>query len=837
MKKIQSILVSFLAMLMAIPSFISCKFMGDEQESSQIHSSENTDASEYTVWTALATDKVNQNVEYSAERKNNKTLSIAMCRNEYEGGQVIISAVDNIDEYTVSVSPLVSGTNIIPAENIYIYNEKYIEIQHKYNSNKEFPVGTFVPDALLPFDTAVEYGENKVKAGENQGIYIEVQTESYMSAGNYTGDITLTIEGAKVVVPMQVTVWDFTISETGTSMNYMSTFGRDSYSTLELDASDEMAEAYFEKWLQYRMCSDLPFSGKGGSSRYVELLRKYWNYTGFTTYRFYYNKTGAATYKGLVTGDVDVEQIIEYMSAIIRASLDDNVDYLSKAMFYFSNWIDEPHDDAGYQNVYNCLTLYAQILSDVNTLMLQELCDHDNYLFYVDTVSETLLNIPCVLPELDGISKSKIESMGIDNLTHCPVIQYLGSESAREYYLDDDQDLWTYTCVQPVYPYPSNHLDDYLVGWRTLYWMMKAYNITGYLNWAVCNYITDNFATEQANPYEDDIRGFYPGDGFMYYPGAQYGIYGPVASIRCVAFRDGMEEYEYLTVLEDLYKANNVDCEDILQNIYSRLFYNSVPTTSSSILYSAKAEIADVIEVAFGDMGIVFDEIQVTNTTAQVSFVLSNVACEVYMGETKLVGDNGHYQVSMDLLKNNYLNLTLKYAGETKQVSKRIAGETSILAIDNDLAFLGTKPESELSVNTDPNYILSGNASAKVVLKGKYYGEGKESQTLAYLPFIRYDATLFGDPTKIENVYINIYNAESTNVTVSVLYNTDRNNHIADYDLKPGWNQILIKNVYALDNVSALRYFFIRTENLLAVDGKTEESVTLYVDDVTYTKV
>ena len=833
MKAIQKFLGCILAVTMSLPAFASCKSQGTTSE----NNSGNADTPEYTVWTTSATEKINQNVEYSAELKANKNLSVSMCRNELEGAQVIISAMDDIEQYTVTVSPLVSGTNVIPAENISIYNEKYIEIAHKSNSNKTFPTGTFVPDAILPFDTAVKFGENKVKAGENQGIYIEVKTEEYMSAGVYNGSVTLMIENEKVVIPMQVNVWDFTISNTGTSMNYMSTFGRDSYATLEMDGSDDMAAKYFETWLEYRMCSELPFSGKGGTERYVELLRKYWNYTGFTTYRFYYNKTGPAYYKGLYTDGVNAAEIVEYLSAVIKASLDDNVDYLSKAMFYFSNWIDEPQADWQYENVKNCLALYEFILNEVDALMRQELVGHENYDFFTETVSNTLLNISCVLPEHQYTAKYEIESRGVDNVTHCPVIDNLGTAEKREYYASDEESYWTYSCVVPAYPYPTNHLDDYLVGWRTMYWMMKSYNAVGYLNWAVCNYITSNYTTEQADPYEDDIRGFWPGDGFMYYPGAQYDIYGPVASLRCVAFRDGMEEYEYITVLEDLYASNGLESDAVLQSIYDRLFDGAVPTTSSEIFFAAKAELAKMIEDASGDMGVIFTDIQLNNLTAKVSFKLNNPACEAYVGETKLEGTNGSYTVTMNLLEGNYLNLTLKYGDEIKQVSKRIAGEASVVAIENDLTSIGTKAESELSVNTDSQYIIGGNASAKVVLRGKYFGEGNEAQTMAYYPFIRLNANIFDEASKIENIYINVYNAESTNVTVSVLYNTDRNNHIADYVLKPGWNQIVLKNIYALDNINAVRYIFIRTENLLGIDGKTEQEITLYLDDITYTKV
>ena len=837
-----------LACLMAALSLFSMNACTNSSESASLLNSKK-DIGDYKVWTTSATEKICQNVNYTEEETAETALSIAMCRNELEGAQIIITADEekDIEEYTVSVSSLVSGTNVIPKENISVYNEKYIEILHKYNSNKEFPVNTFVPDALLPFDVAVEYGENTVKAGENQGIYVEVETESYMAPGNYRGTVTLNLSGKNVYVPINVTVYDFVINETGTTMNYCATYGRDSYATLELDGSDEMATAYFEKWLDYRMCCDLPYAGKGGPERYVELLRKYYNAEGFSTYRFYYNTVpgGESSYKGIPTNRVDAEEMKAHLKAVAKASVEDGVNYLDKAIFYYSNWIDEPNWDGAFTNVYNCHAYHNLILSEVEAELRQELIADENYDYYLDVVAETLTSIPIILPEIDVESKSKIdglwgdEALGSDNFVHCPVIQLLGGEETRDYYATDADGYWSYTCVQPVYPYPSNHLDDYLVGWRALFWMQKAYGFDGYLNWAFCNYITDNSYTHMANPYEDDIRGYYPGDGFMFYPGAPYGIYGPVASLRCVAFRDGMEEYEYLTVAEDLYAKASVDRESILNGMYNRLFNASIPTTSSDVLMDTKTQLCEMIENASGDFGMIIDNTAMNGTKATVTFVMNNPETEVYYGEEKLTAQDGKYAVTLNLVENNYLELTLKYKGVEKQIRTRVAGELSIISVEtqSDLNVFGVKPESDVLLNNDARFVVNDSASAKFVLRGKYYGVGQESQTYGYEPFIRLNTSAFDDLMKVENVYMNVYNASDKPITVSVTYYTNSNNHIADVVLQPGWNNLTLQNGYAFDNIQDAKYFFLRTANLLGADGKTELSVELYIDDIVYSKI
>ena len=118
-----------------------------------------------------------------------------------------------------------------------------------------------------------------------------------------------------------------------------------------------------------------------------------------------------------------------------------------------------------------------------------------------------------------------------------------------------------------------------------------------------------------------------------------------------------------------------------------------------------------------------------------------------------------------------------------------------------------------------------------------FTGEGNEAQTYAYEPFIRIDANAFGDMSKLENIYFNIYNASGKPLEVSFSYYTNRNNYISSYVLEPGWNSITMKNVYSLDNIKNVKYFFVRTANLLGPDGKTELSVDLYLDDIIYSQI
>ena len=61
---------------------------------------------------------------------------------------------------------------------------------------------------ILPMETAVQYKENTVKKGENQGITVEVTTSRETVPGIYSGVFTLKMDGRTKKIPATVEVWD-----------------------------------------------------------------------------------------------------------------------------------------------------------------------------------------------------------------------------------------------------------------------------------------------------------------------------------------------------------------------------------------------------------------------------------------------------------------------------------------------------------------------------------------------------------------------------------------------------------------------------------------------------
>ena len=158
---------------------------------------------EISVWSKPSTVNVYQDVEYDASFKGEAEYSVIAGRGEYEAAQLFITTpAGTIEEYDLKVSDLICGENKIDKSYIDVYNEKYIEVT---STQATYSVGLgWYPDALLPFETAVEYGENVVgneDAIRNQGIYIETFIPRDIPAGDYKGTFTLTVGEENYDIP------------------------------------------------------------------------------------------------------------------------------------------------------------------------------------------------------------------------------------------------------------------------------------------------------------------------------------------------------------------------------------------------------------------------------------------------------------------------------------------------------------------------------------------------------------------------------------------------------------------------------------------------------------
>ena len=127
--------------------------------------------------------------------------------------------------------------------------------------------------------------------------------------------------------------------------------------------------------------------------------------------------------------------------------------------------------------------------------------------------------------------------------------------------------VWTYTALCQGQPTPWWHIDYPLLNYRVPTWIAWRYRMRGLLYWGGLSYWSRVEDPWLQAPYyagsgalQQGQKGivFY-GEGSLVYPSRAVGYDGVVPTIRLKALRDGIEDYDYLAMLEQLGKAAEAD--------------------------------------------------------------------------------------------------------------------------------------------------------------------------------------------------------------------------------------------------------------------------------------
>ncbi len=135
----------------------------------------------------------------------------------------------------------------------------------------------------------------------------------------------------------------------------------------------------------------------------------------------------------------------------------------------------------------------------------------------------------------------------------CPNSNYFDSEPKTRPFLAQRRELgeklWWYICCGPGAPYNNFFVDMPAMSHRMLFWQQKRENVQGLLYWNATYWnpaCIDNPWTSMMTV--KDINTLLRGDGSLLYPGKQVGVDGPVSSQRLEVIRDGLEDFDYLTL-------------------------------------------------------------------------------------------------------------------------------------------------------------------------------------------------------------------------------------------------------------------------------------------------
>lgn len=598
---------------------------------------------EVHVWCTSSYEKVPAEADFSSHY-NDKTFSLSLVKNEIEAAQIVISSPSN-EEYKITLSDLRDDSgNVLSKEYFNVYHEKMITLENKYDYLSPLVIGDF-PDALLPYQKAVEYHENVVKSKQNQPVWINLKVPAEQKAGTYKGEFKVEVGGTSFAVPASVKVYNYTLSNVTHSES--SFVLRDSNILLtEMDSSEEMLKKYYDFFLDHRLSTNFPFELTHSS--YNDDLSYFFKYAkeyslddrcslyNIPYYQLFQNveidndgylaigdkrATNPESRRMAEIAGYDWDRLLVVLEKMVEESLKDGIDLFKKATFAGTIFDEFTNDTSnGYmalnKAVYNIrrlddialhiaetidyLTYSGNEIKQSKTLSFDANNDNGGVGYSLTNLgSEKVIETSLSEAEFNEF-KFQLKNSIIDtycyvtctyapaefffnNVPRCALCYIANLYDAQEN-VTKVQNLvkekgwkaWVYTCVMPKYPYATYHIDDMLISSRLLGWQMFDYNLVGNLFWgsAIAS-VVDNEISYNQIPNQDfyQTANRYPhanGDGYLVYPGREYGIYGPLSSIRLESILDGNEDYDLFFALKELLgetEYNKVKSE-LTSNLY-----------------------------------------------------------------------------------------------------------------------------------------------------------------------------------------------------------------------------------------------------------------------------
>lgn len=720
-------------------------------------------------------------------------VRIDTVKNEYESGQIMISAKKDLN-YSAEASDLVNvndSSEKIDKENVKLFMEKYMFIPAIYHKNGA-DTGEY-PDALIPHDNAVEYGQNFVKEGQNGVLYIEVYTPKDTEAGVYQGTVTVKIDDAEKSIPIKVVVYDYELSDETTAESVFVITAM-SVNEHELDDSQDMYNKYLDLLAKTRVSPSSFAVEAMENEEYTELVKSYLKkgMNSIPTSFGYSVENGYTVF--------NAELLHNDIILWAKESIKDQVNYVDRINFYNAA-IDEPFWASFAPGTvdYN-----IKRFVEVREQCREELSEFPEFeTEFGKEVLSSLDNIRHVItdyidndyqgsgghrydnsnPPILNADGTLFEYYGKD-VVLCPRFDAFDTEEDFENYRrqagEFDNEVWFYGCNFPNYPYPSYHIEDTLTSTMSVGWMMADYDIAGNLYWSInCHLNLGGTLIEDA--YTIPQRGSGAnGEGAIVYPGKPYGVDGPISSIRMEAVREGNEDYELLKDLKEIYAEKGADAKGILKYLTEDIYDMASVIGGSNEYENSRKILLKALEAASGDTGLMITEYEKT---------MSQEHGEVYAARVKVSSDTDLYYNGEKLssVGNNEYKVLLKAEKDINAMSfKAVNGDVTA---ELELFMSGKQVVADKKDYTEKTFTSKGDILAQALKNGWYdislVNKEKASVVIKNAIFDE----LSGDTDKLV-IYINNPHAEQKKFTVFVTYDKEGKYRYNTGSLNSGENLI-----------------------------------------------
>lgn len=539
-----------------------------------------------------------------------KTYRMMLAKNEIEACQLIISSGAAKSGLRIEVSDFVhtNGKSTMKSDVLMGY---YFNIK-----------GQNVIDPLPPI--AGNFSTFNLAENTNQTFIIKAKSLPSTDAGEYSATVRFfDADGNEVKkVTVFAYVWNFELAEdtscktlvdldftsifTVNAGRYNLEFGENFYSS---DVYNKLVDynpykAYYDFLLENRLCAyTLPDIQKDG------------NYSG-TAMSYMKNPRVVAFLNLGWKTDLNASNVANSFN-----SLNGQVDAVGNALIdkgYFYP-VDEPGNVAGLDRINAAADLIKQYYGAdyklIAPIHLNSEIGTEGNVDYFEYVKDSVTAWCPKTHFYTSYSEFKLNR----NLTYKLTTRLehnLGTFAERmEAQKLGGDETWWYVTRNPNNPELTVLTGQDAVSYRTLFWQQKLYNVDGFLYYSVNDWYvgSDPRAAKNDNHEElveefDRTGAWYSkheisaaqnmdvyGNGILLYPGHMVDWYhfDPVGSLRLECIRDGIEDYEYFTMLEEIYGKDQVD--DIISQFTTSL---SQYKTDTELFTALREAIGCLVEVS-----------------------------------------------------------------------------------------------------------------------------------------------------------------------------------------------------------------------------------------------
>ena len=470
---------------------------------------------------------------------------ILLAKNEIEGCHLMLASSSEMRDLTLEVSDFKDKNgNVLDKEVCYGW----------YFSDVE---GKTVADPI----PVLEH-EFTLNANESKMFVIKVKSKAGTPAGQYRAEVTVKDKEGKEIKKADVYAYvrDFALPaasscKTLTDLNEWAVIvGANREETTADGLEDDLYALYYEYLLENRVnCYTLPYAKRG--QFWDERVKEYLDDPRMNAFTLCWKIHPEAT--------KSEAKLREYVEAAYNM-VSQKEEWLGKAYFYPDEG-DEPLTKEALDRIISCNKIYTEYFGSHRLLIpihYNTMLDNDTDFF---KYLENDVNAWCGKTYFFNTQADK--SFNSDLYTEFYGKSFedkFGTFKSRMAAAKAEGDeVWWYVTRFPHDPEITLSISDESVKHRLLFWQQKLYGVDGFLYY-MCNDWEN--AKAWTGKYEYQASGTVVktyGNGVLIYPGGALPEYiekygsdgypGPIGSLRLESIRDGVDDYDYFTILDDLY--------------------------------------------------------------------------------------------------------------------------------------------------------------------------------------------------------------------------------------------------------------------------------------------